>query len=787
MKRLGKILWTAPGSDPAEAAAWKAAGAAEQGRLIGDSLAWRFDPNGPERSYISRQLSLEGSEHLSLSLALRLSGWRSSAVTVGWQDREDNFWRVRLPHIRDGEWQQVELLDASLEFAIHNSWTRPKAPLVSAIRVVAVGEPGSAASLEIRSLEVRSLTGADVTPRLLAGSELYPIEQPGQWSSALDPRPRDRVLHRYLGSDDLLEDSGNPVARAGEMRDRGLYRLESAKPVAPAADWAHRATASQENAWRFRWHALESCRILLKAFYRTGEDEYLYMAREHATHWIAENLHRQTDDMRYAWYDHGTALRCLSLLAIWDLGQERRFDVLTLSDLLEALHAHGELLASETFVARNQPYREHNHALFQAIALLFLGRVAPLPEASRWAALGAERCTDLIAALVTEEGVCAENSSDYHTGLARLVAKLQDVFSGYGLEDGGELLRIYRSMKGFESVFRYPNGTSPAIGDSWHFSEAAADSRRDRRSPEAQDDSGQGGWFYPQSGYAILRRGEAGGHPTRQLNLICSAVNVTHKHADQLSFTFWADGIEWVADPGLYKYGESDLHARYFRHARAHNAVVLNDESYPPAAGNAKLVRWSDSAAATNVTAEHRGYENALVRRSIRYEKADDRVQIVDEVHGAGVTSCALWFHAGLGVHLDVGVHGDVLLVHEQADTAVLVVPAWQCSDLETFAGQSDPFAAGWIYTRGGTPVPSRSWRYGLPVDELPCTTFLLPGTRERLAGERQAIVENARTGSAAGLAAATETDEDADALGNGFDRVGGGKAEPSQETGGRD
>ena len=645
--------------------------------------------------------------------------------------------------MRDGEWQHVSLRAGSLEFGINNDWRGPPGTM-SAIRLVAVGEPGEAALLELRRAEVFALSAAAAAPMVRVGSSPVPLEEPERWRAELCGRPRDQTLHRYMSANGPKGVDDQSLTRAEDIRERGVYRLGSAVPVRAPVGWSARAKASEENEWRFRWHALEASRLLLDAFRETDEEEYLHLAREHAGRWIDENLRRRSDDERYAWYDHGTASRTMSLLALWDIGQERGFDVLNLVDLLEAIRSHGELLASDTFVARNQPYRAHNHALFQAIALLFVGRVAPLVEGPGWAELGAERCLELVSTLVNEESICVENSSDYHTGLATIVGKLSGAFEAYGLDGGEQLVRVHDGMRRFEAVMRYPNGTSPAMGDSWHFTEAVMQARITRSVlADCPRDPGDEDRFYPAGGYAVLRGGK-GPTPTRQLNLVCSAANITHKHADQLAVTFWADGIEWLADPGLYKYGATDEHAAYFRHARAHNAVVLDGATYPAEAGNARLLECSGGEDEAAILAEHRGYEGAVLRREVRYDKVADLLLLLDRVEATGEPRSELWFHAGLGVEVAIGDRGDVLMTHPEAPTAVLIVPA-RPRPAESFRGQTEPSAAGWMYTRGGAPVATWSWRYVGSAAEPGFATHVLPADRERLLASRERLVEEAQ------------------------------------------
>lgn len=743
-------IWT-QGSGPEEAGNWRALGGLGPGKAIEHFIRWDFHDCAEQRNYLYRPLDHTITDKIELALKVRLAGWSKCAVSIGWQDRAEKYWRLRLPYIRDGHWQKVNLREGSIEFGIHNNGTRPSDTGIDGIRLVVVGEPaeGSTATLDLTGAKLSEFSDHDDLPRVSIGGETFPVDRPEDWGTLLAGHQRHRALHEYLGAEDVMDAGEDPMPDAEDFRFTGNYNVESAGRIPGKFSWTERADSSSENAWRFRWHALETCRLFLKAYYSSKDDEYLFMARSHAIHWLEDNLHRPTNDERYAWYDHGTALRTLALLAIWDLCQERETDVLERVDLLHALHRHGTLLASETFVARNQPYREHNHALFQAVALLLLGLVAPLRESSEWKDLGARRSLDLVGALVNAEGVSIENSTDYHGGLARVVLKVRNVFETYGLDGLHQLDEQYEAMMGFSRWVRYPNGTSPSVGDSWHMDEPTMLGRLERKVPKMRLEGGEQDRFFPESGYAILRKHDRFGYPSRQLNFTCSAINITHKHADQLSFTVWADGIEWLADPGLYKYRAEDAHGDYFRHARAHNAVVAGGETYPPREGNARLLQGETCDKYGLIEGEHYGYEDLTVKRCIKYDRGRDLIVITDAVDDSDGIQLASWFHAGLGVAVDLGPDGDALLTHprSRSNEGLLVVP---CSEefpqqVERFHGQLKPFAAGWIYTRGGNAIASTTWSYLWPHECLSTVNVLYFGEADQLMDSRKQRVVEAR------------------------------------------
>jgi hypothetical protein len=656
--------------------------------------------------------------HIRLAFELRLESWESCALQIGWCDEDEHYWQLRLPYERDGEWQEGQLCDARVEFGIHNAWKRPGDEIRS-LRIDVAGS-GRRASLDLRRLELSTLSPEQVEPRLVVGEREIKVSDVASWKGRIPTGRRDQVLLDYFLSE---EDRPETYAeRARSIREDGLYRLESAKPVAASIAFRDRRGDSQENSWRFRWNALDACKALVAGFVDSDDLEFLYLAREHGLQWIEENLERPPADSRYAWYDHGTALRAMSLLMLWDLGCEKGFDLLTKARLLQALHAHGELLRSEAFVARNQPYRVHNHALFQAVALLFIGRLTPLVEAPEWLEVGRRRCLGMVSDLLSAEGASVENSYAYHRGLRLLVVRLAEVFEAYDLDGHVELSERMKEMAAFERSFQFPNGIGPSNGDSWHVSVENTEARIGRRS-RGEGDPSADDRVYPDAGYAVLRRTGSEGWLDRQVTLLCSSKNITHKHHDHLSILIWAGGIEWIADPGLYRYAESDVHAAFFRHARAHNAPVIEEADYDPVPGSAVLEEWS-SGPQSRLLASHTAYPGRRIEREVRLDRDEDRVVVEDRVQGAPPRGLDLWFHAGFGVSVEAGDDGAVLLTHPASENTVLIEPDRASPpELELFRGQSEPFAAGWIYIRGGIPVPTAAWRWRWHGTGGPLTT----------------------------------------------------------------
>lgn len=103
-----------------------------------------------------------------------------------------------------------------------------------------------------------------------------------------------------------------------------------------------------------------------------------------------------------------------------------------------------------------------------------------------------------------------------------------------------------------------------------------------------------------------------------------------HGHADVLSVTLRADGINWIVDPGTYRYHGDKMWRTYFRSSRAHNAPTLDELDSSVMTGDfnwhhkkraqGRLVTSVTDGRRAQIAASHDGYEKlgcGSVRRTL--------------------------------------------------------------------------------------------------------------------------------------------------------------------------
>ncbi len=242
---------------------------------------------------------------------------------------------------------------------------------------------------------------------------------------------------------------------------------------------------------------------------------------------------------------------------------------------------------------------------------------------------------------------------------------------------------------------------------------------------------------FADAGITVLRtRPEAGGGA--EIWCRCDGgphgflATAAHAHADALSIEVRHDGIEIFADPGTYCYHGDPEWRSYFRSTRGHNTIELAgvDQSRSggpflwvrPALTRIVAVEHGDDGEVLAWCAEHDGYTSATPpaahRRTVRLDRAERRLVVVDRIDTTGDHALALHFHLGPTV--------DAMLNAANASLS------WPTRGSAGGAGGKAtlalPGALQWSVHRGET-APIRGWyspRFGV---KTPAVTLVGVGT----------------------------------------------------------
>ncbi|MEA2348649.1 MAG: hypothetical protein QOG62_2436 [Thermoleophilaceae bacterium] len=261
--------------------------------------------------------------------------------------------------------------------------------------------------------------------------------------------------------------------------------------------------------------------------------------------------------------------------------------------LIASLGVHGRHLE------RGRVYSPSNHGLSVDLGLGLLARYAPfIAGADRWDALSQRRFRlTLLHRLQTTEGVWEEHSPEYQI----LVTKVLDTFVRATDPEDRLLVTLLGRMRRAAAAFVMPDGTFPQFGDTERqpvkedLREASMENNVEALikyvgSGQALTDGVQGQLpesvagllgvsqgliSFPKSGYAIVKEPSTSSY----LAVESAFHNLSHKHADELSFELFDHGYRVVSDTGLYNKDQNRFYT-FQRSAQAHSTLTVDDQDF---------------------------------------------------------------------------------------------------------------------------------------------------------------------------------------------------------------
>jgi hypothetical protein len=212
-----------------------------------------------------------------------------------------------------------------------------------------------------------------------------------------------------------------------------------------------------------------------------------------------------------------------------------------------------------------------NHTICEAVGLLFAGGLfRDTTEGSRWLTRGIDLLDCELNRQILADGGPAEQSLDYHRFVLDLYWLCRDLLERNHLHDIRPWMPTLEKAEAFLAAFRDANG-HPAIGDS-DDGFAVAPGIHPHRAP-ANAPTNRVSTF-PDSGYTVIRNGAF--RMTFDHGPLGMAPLYNHGHADALSITLSLGGMDFLVDPGTYRYNGVPEQRRYFKSTRAHNTVNID-------------------------------------------------------------------------------------------------------------------------------------------------------------------------------------------------------------------
>jgi hypothetical protein len=603
-------------------------------------------------------------------------GWETLRYVALGYTHNDTFQHVKLVHVPMEQDVSLEIGHGDLAWGLQHQWQATADVALNDIRLYFKGTPGAQGA----TLRLSALACWQESPHPPTWQRL--VTAPASVSEALC-----NVLHRYL-----KQCYPKATQQALQLMTEDVCPLDGNTTLT----WPWHAATPQRldtvGTFAYSWHALHPALFLLLAA-REETDLAAQMAkvstaRDFVSQWIARSYCTPDPNIKFAWYDHGVAERQWTLLLLWAEGQRYGFDRRFMMRLYEVLFRQGQLLASPWFYASHQASRYHNHAWFQDLALLATALALPeLPAAPRWHQTALHRLDDQLAHLIVEEdayAVFVENSLGYHQGAMRLmdlatslVALLPALDPPHPLQTS--LARYTAGMHRFADAWQYPDGRAPSQGDTFRRANPTQPEMLRRGQPFLQPHA----LMLPQAGYGLAQGNHLGQTPF-VLALFGSSLCTTHKHADDLSWTLFFDGIEWFIDPSFYMHEYHRPLPAYLRSAVAHNVLAWPSQPYALSPGRCRLEMSHPQTTpdAAEFYGEHRAYEESpdggglVITRRMRVRLDALALDVEDEARCPDPDACTpdLWlmFHCGEGVTADIHP-GLVRLTHPLSSYALLL------------------------------------------------------------------------------------------------------------------
>ena len=264
-----------------------------------------------------------------------------------------------------------------------------------------------------------------------------------------------------------------------------------------------------------------------------------------------------------------------------------------------------------------------------------------------------------------------ENSFGYHSAATPTAVFISSMLENTGLTTS--IISLPQKIDNFSKACRWTHNRFPAFGDTF---------RSSQTEQKALDASGvhteRALRLFRKAGYAVAK----GMHEEASWKLvfIASCLSKTHKHCDNLSFSLFFDGVEWLIDPSFYNHEYKTGYAAYLRSAAAHNNLYIEGAEYSIDEGLASVggMQSGDDFA---ISGEHRCYDGYVVERRIegRLEKLlmriDDKITPV-----AGNVKMRL--HCGEFVDV-LQKEGELVLTHPASRYALHIRAEVPCCVIE--------------------------------------------------------------------------------------------------------
>ncbi|MBQ3378470.1 MAG: heparinase II/III-family protein [Clostridia bacterium] len=425
-------------------------------------------------------------------------------------------------------------------------------------------------------------------------------------------------------------------------------------------DW-NLSVSKQAETFQLYLQALTPVAVLARAYEMTGNRSFLEFAERMIIEWWKyASDKKSSDENRRVWTDHSVALRTEILMYFGRVIKTAGYGSDELySSLYDILNIQGKWLYETPGYAKN-----HNHGIMHDKGLLFLSVQLKKKE---WYLRAKNRILTQEKWAFAADNVHKENSPAY-TGVARnWFIDIGTFLSEWGDPAGDKILKDMERVQEYIDWATKPNGIIAQVGDTGNIpgKKYGYPDKMKRRSKDIHA-------MFPVSGIYFYRSNIDSESMLDTWKTIKSGfVRKTHKHADDGSFILYSKGYEIFVDCGVYGYANDDFR-KYIISAKAHNTVIVDDESYDIDEKNAEragVEGWAFFEEYDHIRTFNNIYPGVQIKRD--FCSADDLTIIYDSLESEQQHTYSQLFH--LGEDISVLSSDDREVVMQIADTDHIV------------------------------------------------------------------------------------------------------------------
>lgn len=456
----------------------------------------------------------------------------------------------------------------------------------------------------------------------------------------------------------------------------------------------------KDDSWSFYFQSLDMVGYLTNAYEQTHSQKYLEKAQWYIESWMNANPSPTKQASRFAWKDHSTANRVVTMIQFWEQYKNSAiYDKDFETKLIEMLEKHGDFLMDDKNYSAGS-----NHGIFQDRSLIELALIFPdMSHSEQWYKKGMGRLITHVEGDVTKSGVHKEHSPSYHLLVLNLFKSINGFIKQFNvnepkLKDGISKMEDYLAFIGNQS------GDLPMLGDSQPESLYSLNPKsitsqkllyvvtkgKQGKKPGQE-------MVYADGGTAVFKNDL---NNERPLYLLFTSAfhSTTHKHADDLSFILNYGKTDFFVDSGKYNYSYTDPYREYFKGTLAHNTVTVDKKSFPLTKDQVNRSKISSSEINKTynyVTGSHELYKGVKISRTLVYLKNTNSILVRDVMESNKNHTYTDIFNIGKDVDVKKSASRVFTLTSKLDQQQIELIQLTKMSTIKNYKGSASPIA-GW-------------------------------------------------------------------------------------------